>query len=928
MRKWAGTWRLIESDLRHRPRRAWALVSGLLVASTSFALLTAAVGTSQARVQGTVRSSFRAAYDLLVRPSTSANAAEQQRGVVPDNFGSGLFGGISLDEYHQIEQVTGVDVAAPVANIGYVMPTAEVDIPVDAYLTSDPVQLFRVHVDETAQRGLSTYPASDYYVYYTRTDPFSTDPQRPGLALEQTPTGTLEVCQGVSKAISAAPTRPATPFDQDPVQQLDCFSARTAQVRQAAPGLATGPVGVGIYRQYPLLLAAVDPAAEAKLLGADRSVVSGRFLRADDATRRQDVPLLGSVPTVPVIANNTTYLDNTLHVQIQRLNVNDPAAVPGILASTQAPNYLTGLTGQVLASQDRPAAMDYPGLLDAYSQSTPRVAFGDFSEYRQAGPVTYDPRGLGLAPRPTSNPDSVWQSFFYEGYPRVPAENADTAFRALTSVQGINASGGGLQAPTVQVVGRFDPSKLPGFNPLSQVPLETYYPPQVTGADAASRNALGNQPLLPDANLAGYLTQPPAMLTTLAAAQQSFWNRSVYANAPKAPISYIRVRVAGVSGPDKVSLARIDAVAAAIHQRTGLTVDITAGSSPAPQTVSLPAGKFGRPALNVSEGWVAKGVAVRFLTAVDRKSLLLFLLVLVVCLFFLANAAVAAERSRRTDLGVLCCLGWSRRQLFGYVTGQQALVGLVAGMAGTGLAAGLVAGLGLQFAWWHLALITPTAVLLACLAGLTAALRATRVSPLDAVQPPVARLRRVHRVRGPLGLAVANVRRSPGRALTGAAALFVAVAGLTIVLAVTRAFRNSLVGNLLGNAVSLQVRGVDYLAVGLMVVLAGLSLADVVYLNVAERGDEIAVLSAVGWRPGQLRALFGAEALLVAATGSVAGAAAGLGVVAGLTPLSPTIEIAAAGAALTGIVVAGLVMLVPLSQISRRLPALQFAAAE
>jgi hypothetical protein len=47
-----------------------------------------------------------------------------------------------------------------------------------------------------------------------------------------------------------------------------------------------------------------------------------------------------------------------------------------------------------------------------------------------------------------------------------------------------------------------------------------------------------------------------------------------------------------------------------------------------------------------------------------------------------------------------------------------------------------------------------------------------------------------------------------------------------------------------------------------------------------------------------------------------------------LTPLSPTIELAAAGAALIGIVVAGLVMLVPLSQISRRLPALQFAAAE
>jgi hypothetical protein len=43
---------------------------------------------------------------------------------------------------------------------------------------------------------------------------------------------------------------------------------------------------------------------------------------------------------------------------------------------------------------------------------------------------------------------------------------------------------------------------------------------------------------------------------------------------------------------------------------TGLDVDIVAGSSPEPVTVALPAGRFGQPSLELTEGWLKKGVAV------------------------------------------------------------------------------------------------------------------------------------------------------------------------------------------------------------------------------------------------------------------------------------------------------------------------------
>lgn len=68
----------------------------------------------------------------------------------------------------------------------------------------------------------------------------------------------------------------------------------------------------------------------------------------------------------------------------------------------------------------------------------------------------------------------------------------------------------------------------------------------------------------------------------------------------------------------------------------------------------LPAAKFGRPELRLNEGWVHKGVTgVVLLNAIDRKSLIVSLLVLGVCLLFLVNATLAAVPSRRRELGVL-----------------------------------------------------------------------------------------------------------------------------------------------------------------------------------------------------------------------------------------------------------------------------------
>ena len=271
------------------------------------------------------------------------------------------------------------------------------------------------------------------------------------------------------------------------------------------------------------------------------------------------------------------------------------------------------------------------------------------------------------------------------------------------------------------------------------MPLGPYQPTTAAPANAASSKALGGSDLLPSLNLGGYVSQPAQLITTLSALPAlENSNYSGGAQLAKAPISVIRVRVAGVTGASPASLNRIKAVAEQIELRTGLTVDIVAGSSPQPATIALPADKYGTPALLLTEDWVKKGVAVTILDAVDRSSVTLFVLILVVCALFVANSATAAVRGRRRELGVLAALGWTRPRLFAAVLGEVALIGLIAGVLGALPSPPLAAALGLHASPARAALAIPVAMALAVVAGAVPAWLAARADPV-AVGPAAGR---------------------------------------------------------------------------------------------------------------------------------------------------------------------------------------------
>jgi hypothetical protein len=940
-----GMWRMIGQQVRSRRDRSIALGAGILVASVSFSLLTAAASTSQLEVQGTVDAAARPAYDILVRPKGAADAIETQDNLVRDNYLAGAFGGISIAQWQKILNLSNVTVAAPIANIGYVIPEATVVVPVGPLSSSNAHQIFRVNVSWKAANGLSTYPGGTYYVYYSLTD---------RLMILTLPNGSHTYGELVKEVPGSAEPIPACPILQlfgppggvntGAEEDIACYSALTPSANSAVlDGLHITAPGALVAFSFPMMLSAVDPVQEAKLVGLPQTVVTGKYLSETEGL----LPPVNESSGLPVIAASRTFLDDSLTASVQQLNI--PAGVNAehqLADAGTVQSFLEGLAGPVVQHHTLSPQSSYDTLLDQLSNPNISVAGapldpGFVYAYWTSSCVRYQSRGQVLAPLETSNPSSEWVARTSESSILAPPGNEDTQFQRLTvhhANGAYNFSTGYAGFVSLSVVGRFDPNKLPGFNPLSALPLETYYAPVVTGATAASLKALNNRPLGPTANLGGYVAQPPLLLTTLTAMEQML-SQSCYINLPAfeggclrytdtdiaAPISAIRVRVANVHGFEPLDRARVLAVATAIKKATGLQVDITAGSSPTAVDVSLPAGCCGEPALTVAEGWVRKGAALVVLNAVDAKSVVLFVLVLVVCVLFLANGAYASVRSRRTELGVLACLGWGRAALFRLVLGELALVGFATGVVGAALAEILALALGLQLPWWHALLVVPIALGLACVAGLAPAYAATRGRPLDAVYS-VAGGRGHHRpVRRVSGIARANLLRRPARLVSGALGLFIGVAAFAVLLAVQLAFQGQVVGTALGDVVSVQVRSVDLIAAVLALLLGAFSVADVLAVNLRDRAGEQAVLAATGWRPATLFRLAFTEGMAVGTVGAIAGGAVGLGLAAILTGSALAVIPAAILAAVIGLFLVGAVVMVPAWQASKTAPAAALA---
>ena len=306
---------------RVRARRSLALLSMIAVAVAGFTLLTAAAVTSRLDAVGTVTANYRPVYDILVRPKDSVLPLEQQRNLVQAGQLAGMRGGITTQQWHDIQAMGGVSVAAPVAVVGYVMRT--VPITVDLAGDLDPAlqrELLRVQPTWVTDAGLSRIPDGPAYLYSTRNRLYAAPADEwygklaPPLQEIDADGRRVAVCPGVP---IAGREDVIDPTDRQGRSSLTCVDGPRSP---DAFGNHMKPT-VTLAWTVPFLMAAVDPAAEAQLAGLDKAVTSGRYFTPAETPVEHRLPGMPyPYSSLPIMIADRPQVDATLQLDVQRMD--------------------------------------------------------------------------------------------------------------------------------------------------------------------------------------------------------------------------------------------------------------------------------------------------------------------------------------------------------------------------------------------------------------------------------------------------------------------------------------------------------------------------------------------------------------------------------------------------------------------------------
>lgn len=751
---------LLVRIVRHRARRAGLALLAIAAASGAFAACRSASQVAVLGVQAVLGGRRAGEYDILVRPPDSRTQAEVTDGLVAPNHLGTVPGGITDAQYQAIRTVPGVELAAPVAVLGY-------------YESS-----LWVRADGFAPGAYAVRCASD-------------EGDGPG-----TRRGEAVFLHYIGLGSSAL-------YDAD-------GSSGDIWSRRAFPGCYFG---------YRGLVVAIDPVAEASLLGLD-TAAQGRYLAGQEAAQgdslvHPETPAFGARHAA--LINGAPYLAGTMSMEIALLALPPDVLDAADLAARGGGAYLQALPkGDILLEFSVPTGLHAAAISDAAASGMATASTLRYSQ--EPLPIRYRAAiaSGGHAVGPVVELVSAEQHATHEIAPRPAVTLTPVAARAT----------GALALP-ILAQGSFDLARRP--SPEEGVArLELYASPSaVLRYDEEGRAV---EPVTLQAGLQPqpYLPPPPTFLLPLEAAR---------AVAGEDAIGAVRVRVGGIEDLSPEAWARIEGVAGEIARRTGLGVDVVTGSTTRPVLVRVPGVGY------VEQEWIQRGVAHALLDDVAATSRRVGWAVGALGGLLVVGAAGALGRERKGEYALLEGLGWGRGSMVGLAVGGGLLAGGVG--AGAGLLLALLVGEG---AGWPL---PPAEVLLA----VPAAGVACGAGQALAVGRGTARMGRA----GWCGqAAVALLATAVVALLPGLLAPLEAALGATP----------------LGEAVAGEVAPLLDVLAGLVGGLAALLLAHALWQQVTGCWGSIALRASLGWGRASLLAALG-RSLLPLVVGAIVGGAAG-----------------------------------------------------
>ncbi len=203
---------------------------------------------------------WRTTYDILVRPKANYWPSERQLGLVPANYLTGTYGGITIAQWRAIASLPEVEVAAPIAPLGVARAIVAFTQPLPARQEG---ALFLLQKEDIADSGAGKERWTMYAL------------------IQQT----------------------SQPRPQMPPQEA--LNLGWSGFRQTSP-----QQGVMVALDIPLTVAGIDPEAESRLVGLDKTLVSGKPFQ-NAPIRHKKSPSGEQSAIIPVWLNQTPYIRYT-----------------------------------------------------------------------------------------------------------------------------------------------------------------------------------------------------------------------------------------------------------------------------------------------------------------------------------------------------------------------------------------------------------------------------------------------------------------------------------------------------------------------------------------------------------------------------------------------------------------------------------------
>lgn len=855
--------------------RTWrAILPAALLNSLVLVIFFSALSTQQVVVDRTLTDYQRTTYDILVRAPENVTEIEKEYGLVEANHLNGTAGGITMQQYEQIKAISDVEVAAPIAMLGY-MNRGSMGVAIQEDL---PAGIYRVSASAGIQAGGEYVTGASLTPYYALHTPESSDIL--GLSSSKYE-GWADELRRLHLSITMGGASPIT----------DAFLVPLPSSHDR------------------MLIAAIDPEQEAKLVHLDDMLVSGSYLS-------QDPPLIIDHERlfVPVLFNIHDYIQQVLSIQLEKtdfaLNMSENYAqqlnkIPNQEAvesmpletvykaelSVQREWYKNAI--QLLVKDNEVVDVDQQnaaitGLLYAPSavqyreMENPPVSLPQDTLVLEAIPQGFTQEETSWLYDLLSDEQKDWSNIIqWQVESEVTYRSLSPRSSHLFSFSPYHEGNGQFEIDTA--------AALAGSS-LNQVPLETYLPPSATLKYDENGQALENPvTLTPTLNNEGYLVSPPDLLISLTSAQQILENACYESMADETAgsgyrlkkvdceigddfISAIRVRVAGIDEMDADAQARIEEVANEIVQRTGLHVDVMVGSSPQPVLVHIPGyegvGELGY----VEEYWVKKNVNTLIRSGMNLADGLLFAAMLGAGVLLLFNLNLFLMLGRVSEVALYNALGWRRRDIIKRLLGQVLPVALFSILLAALVSLLIIHILSLEIVVGQFLLIVALELLAFMFSALLPAWQISRASPVDYLQkgeaiPQPSPGKKTH-LRA---IVIENILRKPARSLTILFSILLTSGLLTLLILVQSSLQGQLYGTLLGRWIHSSIQPYHQLmAVGaLLLTIINILLSTRV--NVNERKDEIGLLSAFGWRRRYIANLFCWEQAGICLVGALAG---------------------------------------------------------